>query len=209
MLSTGKAVNMEIESIETFYNDICFRSRLEARWAIFWDSLKVTYEYEPRKFDFGEIRYIPDFWLPEQQKWVEIKGQMPNDVEIKKAQLLAQETKNDVAILSGLFHFDTFVCNYCNSSHYTTIPSGVGITYFWGQKRTMNHVHIQIDEFSFVFLGRELGTTDLHVAFTDIHLAFRRALAHKFPAAGTLSSFFKKDLKKTFEKFSQGIDENL
>lgn len=204
----GKAVNMDIESIETFYHDIRFRSRLESRWAIFWDDLKVAYEYEPKRFDFGEIKYIPDFWLPEQKKWVEIKGQMPNDLEIKKAQLLAQETKCDVAVLSGLFRFDTFACNYCNSSHYITIPSGVGITYFWGQKGTMNRIRMQIDEFSFVLLGRQVGTTDLHVAFSDIHLAFRKALAHKFPAAGTLSSRLRKDLEKLFEEFSQGVDES-
>ena len=199
---------MEIESVETLYNNIMFRSRLEARWAIFWDNLKVSYEYEPKKFDFGEMRYIPDFWLPEQQKWVEIKGQMPNDVEIKKAQLLAQETKNDVAILSGLVRFDTFACNYCNSSHYITIPSGVGITYFWGKKGTLNRVHMQIDEFSFVFLGRQLGTTDLHVAFSDIHLAFRMALAHKFPHAETQSSNLRKDLERLFEEFSQGSSDH-
>jgi predicted nuclease of restriction endonuclease-like RecB superfamily len=75
---------MEVESIETFYNNILFRSRLEARWAIFWDVLQVKYEYEPEKFDLGEIVYIPDFWLPERKKWVEIKGQTPNDTEMKK-----------------------------------------------------------------------------------------------------------------------------
>jgi hypothetical protein len=199
---------MEIESIETVYKDIPFRSRLEARWAIFWDTLKVPYEYEPKKFDFGEIRYIPDFWLPNQQKWVEIKGQMPNDIEIKKAQLLAQETQNDVAILSGLVRFDTFSCNYCEGSHYITIPSGVGITYFWGKKGTMNHVHMQIDEFNFIFLEREVKTNDLHVAFADIHLAFRMALAHKFPPVETNSSFTRKDIEKLFEEFSQGDSGN-
>jgi hypothetical protein len=137
-----------------------FRSRLEARWAIFWDVLKVKYEYEPEKFDLGEIKYIPDFWLPEIKKWVEIKGQPPHGLEVKKADLLSRKTQSDVVILSGLVQFQTFSCNYCANSHYVTIPSGVGITYFWGEKGTMSHLNMQIDEFKFAFLRRELKTDD-------------------------------------------------
>lgn len=63
-----------IRPIETEYNGYRFRSRLEARWAVFFDELGVPYEYESEGFDLGDgIRYLPDFWLPEQECWVEIK----------------------------------------------------------------------------------------------------------------------------------------
>lgn len=63
-----------IRAIDTVYNGYRFRSRLEARWAVFFDTLGVPYHYEPEGFDLGDgIRYLPDFWLPEQNCWVEIK----------------------------------------------------------------------------------------------------------------------------------------
>ena len=51
-----------IKSIETVYNGYRFRSRLEARWAVFFDALGVKYEYESEGFKLqnGE-RYLPDF----------------------------------------------------------------------------------------------------------------------------------------------------
>ena len=37
---------MEIKAIDTFYNDHLFRSRLEARWAVFFDAMKLPFRYE-------------------------------------------------------------------------------------------------------------------------------------------------------------------
>lgn len=51
-----------IKPIETIYNGYRFRSRLEARWAVFLDSLGVKYEYEPEGFEMPDgTRYLPDF----------------------------------------------------------------------------------------------------------------------------------------------------
>jgi hypothetical protein len=68
-------------AIETTYNGIKFRSRLEARWAIFFDEMKIEWLYEPEGFEKeveeGEvIRYLPDFYLPCQKIWVEVKGEL-------------------------------------------------------------------------------------------------------------------------------------
>ena len=52
----------EVRPIETVYNGYRFRSRLEARWAVFFDSLRVKYEYEPQGFLLPSgKRYLPDF----------------------------------------------------------------------------------------------------------------------------------------------------
>jgi len=56
----------------TTYAGVNFRSRLEARWAAFFDALGWPYEYEP--FDVGG--YIPDFVL---------LGERPVVVEVKPA----------------------------------------------------------------------------------------------------------------------------
>jgi hypothetical protein len=37
---------MDIKPIETRYNGYRFRSRLEARWAVFFDTLGIEYQYE-------------------------------------------------------------------------------------------------------------------------------------------------------------------
>lgn len=51
-----------MKAIETIYNGYRFRSRLEARWAVFFDALGVEYEYEPEGFDLGGgLYYLPDF----------------------------------------------------------------------------------------------------------------------------------------------------
>lgn len=54
----------KIKSIETEYNGYRFRSRLEARWAKFFDTLGINYEYELERYEMdGGIRYLPDFYL--------------------------------------------------------------------------------------------------------------------------------------------------
>lgn len=67
---------MTIHAIETYYAGHLFRSRLEARWAVFFDSLGIRWEYEPQGYRVGEQRrpYLPDFYLTDLRWWVEVKG---------------------------------------------------------------------------------------------------------------------------------------
>lgn len=63
-----------IKPIETYYNGYRFRSRLEARWAVFFDALGVRYEYEPEGFELGDREYyLPDFYLNDFELYIEIK----------------------------------------------------------------------------------------------------------------------------------------
>jgi len=62
-----------IQAIETVYNGYRFRSRLEARWAVFFDALRVRYEYEPEGFELSCGKYLPDFYLDEFDVYIEIK----------------------------------------------------------------------------------------------------------------------------------------
>jgi hypothetical protein len=48
--------------IQTRYAGCHFRSRLEARWAVFFDRLEIEWQYEPEGFDLGRAGwYLPDF----------------------------------------------------------------------------------------------------------------------------------------------------
>ena len=54
----------ELKAIQTEYKGYRFRSRLEARWAVFFDTLGVKWEYEPEGYDLGNgVYYLPDFLL--------------------------------------------------------------------------------------------------------------------------------------------------
>jgi len=55
---------MTIQPIETFYKGYRFRSRLEARWAVFFDAIGAKWEYEPEGFELADgTKYLPDFLL--------------------------------------------------------------------------------------------------------------------------------------------------
>jgi len=70
----------QIKPIETQYKGYRFRSRLEARWAVFFDELEIKWEYESEGFECRiyenkpPIKYLPDFYLPSTETWVEVKG---------------------------------------------------------------------------------------------------------------------------------------
>lgn len=78
-----------MKAIETTYNGYRFRSRLEARWAIFFDCLKIRWDYETEGFilDNGQY-YLPDFWLPGFDCYAEVKPKEFTPTEYKKALLL-------------------------------------------------------------------------------------------------------------------------
>jgi len=63
----------EIKAIETYYNGYRFRSRLEARWAVFFDTLGIEYQYEPEGFQGNGYAYLPDFYLHQDRMYVEVK----------------------------------------------------------------------------------------------------------------------------------------
>jgi hypothetical protein len=65
----------DIRPINTAYNGYLFRSRTEARWAVFFDALDERYEYEEEGFETeGGIRYLPDFhMLDHNEVYFEIK----------------------------------------------------------------------------------------------------------------------------------------
>ncbi|MGO8948480.1 MAG: hypothetical protein ACLQUY_12630 [Ktedonobacterales bacterium] len=89
---------MTIRPIETVYKGYRMRSRLEARWAVFLDSLGIPWEYEKEGYDLGGVPYLCDFWLPEQCDWFEVKPHAPTDGEEQKAEKLALETDSRVTM---------------------------------------------------------------------------------------------------------------
>ena len=92
---------MDIQPIETQYKGYRFRSRLEARWAVFFDALGLNWEYEKEGYVLEDgTKYLPDFWFNlafdgGKDGWgnfVEIKATEPTTEQRKKLQLLAKGT---------------------------------------------------------------------------------------------------------------------
>lgn len=71
-----------IKSVETRYKNYRFRSRLEARWAVFFDIADIPWEYEPQGYVIDGRPYLPDFLLTECQTWIEVKGEFPTQPEL-------------------------------------------------------------------------------------------------------------------------------
>lgn len=100
-----------MKPIETIYKGYRFRSRLEARWAVFFDVLGMKWDYEKEGYDLGKLGwYLPDFWLPHSVEelaregwglWCEIKPLPTTDLELQKAIALALHTKHNVLIIQG------------------------------------------------------------------------------------------------------------
>lgn len=72
-------MSAELRPIETSYRGYRFRSRLEARWAVFLDAAQIPWEYEAQGFDFDGVYYLPDFWLPGDRTFLEIKPYKPGE----------------------------------------------------------------------------------------------------------------------------------
>lgn len=97
----------DIKPIETAYNGYRFRSRLEARWAVFFDAAGIEYQYEPEGFELSDgTKYLPDFYLPKVHVlgkentglWVDVKSGKEND-EYCKVKQFANDGIGKIAIL--------------------------------------------------------------------------------------------------------------
>jgi hypothetical protein len=95
-------MSTELKAIETIYKGNKYRSRLEARWAVFYETLNIPYEYESQGYDLGEgLYYLPDFWMPDQDCYVEIKGSQPSENDEMKMRLLALQSDKPVFLFVG------------------------------------------------------------------------------------------------------------
>lgn len=87
-----------IPPIPTWYAGHKFRSRLEARWAVFFDTLGLQWQYEPDRYPVGPPEnprtYLPDFWLPQAEVWAEVKG-VATDWDVQTLYYAATPTVSD------------------------------------------------------------------------------------------------------------------
>lgn len=123
-----------LKAIKAEYKGYRFRSRLEARRAVFFDACGVKWEYEPEGYDLGDgTYYLPDFLLhgvtvnhatyaESCNIYVEAKGQM-NDTDADKIKRFAEAGMPEDG-MCGLPKTAVFSCGRMpfivayNSTHY-------------------------------------------------------------------------------------------
>lgn len=90
-----------VDAIETRYRGYRFRSRLEARWAVFFDHMGIEFQYEPEGYKLPSGWYLPDFWLPQVDMWAEVKQNKFSAHEYALAYELSHETSHPCLMLVG------------------------------------------------------------------------------------------------------------
>jgi hypothetical protein len=99
-----------MKAIETIYRGYRFRSRLEARWAVFLDAMGIAYVHEREGYDLDGLYYLPDFWLPlpkertgfeEAGYWLEIKPRSLLSLEKEQIKRLVQHTEHNAYAICG------------------------------------------------------------------------------------------------------------
>jgi hypothetical protein len=153
---------MTIQAIETKYKGYRFRSRLEARWAVFFDALGIEWEYEKEgyilpqiigKSDFqakddlaSDLHYLPDFWLPKLNIFVEVKGEEPNDVEILKATRLSYFSNKHVLLVGAIPIRDEYFTGCKNDGdykgYYFYTFGGLDLPYFFCESNCCGQIDV-------------------------------------------------------------------
>lgn len=97
-----------IPSLETRWQGYRFRSRTEARWAVFFTELGAHFEYELERFALPSGQYLPDFYLPKAKVWAEVKGEGFSTREEHLCAELAALTRRPCLLLPGAPDFTEY-----------------------------------------------------------------------------------------------------
>ena len=151
-----------IKSINTKYNGYLFRSRLEARWAVFFDAAGIDYIYEPEGFELEDgTRYLPDFYLPEYDWYVEVKPPRENAAdEINRARRFVGEKIKVLLLLGNLPKKHPYECYHYSVLYFNPLREMVlceRVTFGIGYEDEEESPHIRIHTWLAVdrMMGRE------------------------------------------------------
>jgi hypothetical protein len=106
-------MNKNLTAIDTEYKGYYFRSRLEARYAVYLDALGWNYEYEPEGYKLNSGHYLPDFYFPDINCYAEVKAKELNELELRLCCELSESVFKDsvginVVLFEGQPDYKTF-----------------------------------------------------------------------------------------------------
>ena len=117
-----------LKPIETVYKGYHFRSRLEARWAVYFDRVGALWNYELEGFNLNGLYYLPDFYVYHPSHfWVEIKpsGKSPDDIESGIV-----ITRMDLTPFSSISDMDLEKCRRLSKASRTMAIMLIGNSYW-------------------------------------------------------------------------------
>jgi hypothetical protein len=83
------------------YKGIKMRSTWEVLYAKYLDKNKIRWLYESKTFDLGNTTYTPDFYLPETDTYIEIKGYWRDDAKKKFKMFQKKYYSMNIVLLTG------------------------------------------------------------------------------------------------------------
>ena len=134
-----------IKAIETEYNGYRFRSRLEARWAVFFDEAGIKYRYEDEGFEVGEMKYLPDFYLPDIGCHVEVKPSANALMENGTQEKLAWMIDYDGPLSNGLLILGQIPAPYKRQHHEEKYPMAKFNYYYWDKGIMLDEAAFMMD----------------------------------------------------------------
>jgi hypothetical protein len=101
-------LSTQLAAIPTRHNGFLFRSRLEARWAVFFDALEIKFWYELEGFPLVTGWYLPDFFIPQVNLYAEVKPEIPDEKAMAKCGELCLRSGKNLLVLIGPPDFRTY-----------------------------------------------------------------------------------------------------
>lgn len=98
--TAAKAARKSIKSLASEYKGVLFRSRLEARWAAVFDHFEIKWVFEPDMFETPAGGYLPDFYFPDMNTYVEVKPG-PGQFSRVAVESVAKQTQCQFLILDA------------------------------------------------------------------------------------------------------------
>jgi len=91
-----------MKAISTRYDGYLFRSRLEARWAVFFNHINLPYEYEIEGYKLNNGKcYLPDFYLPTLHLFAEVKPFQETQEDTEKLLYQFALENKSILLLTG------------------------------------------------------------------------------------------------------------
>lgn len=123
--------------IPTKYKGYNFRSRLEARWAVFFDYMNIQYHYEIEGFQLESGLYLPDFYLPRFKMFAEVKPCGFSSLEYDHLFNLSKATNKVCLMLVGPPDFKSYKSVYVEK----------GDTDYWDCHNCIDHRYYLVSHY--------------------------------------------------------------
>lgn len=137
-----------IKAIDTQYKGYKFRSRLEARFAVYLDALNASWEYEKEGYSLPvNGNYLPDFLVTSFPKcdrpfWLEVKAAKPTTAEINKLRELCVLTQT-----AGAFFIGSTTSNKQQVSTFSVMAQHDQEYMGWHVWEAFNYLQVPIDTY--------------------------------------------------------------